>query len=90
MDRELVFYGDGKDERRMSRMFDHAISFNQPLHAPQAVELLEDIDSLSSRVFGARHPDTAANADNLRYAREKLALAEQPVARRTRSKAEES
>ena len=57
----------------------------------QAVELLEDIDSISSRVFGARHPDTAANGSMLRYAREKLAQAEAPVARRTRSsKAEES
>ena len=57
----------------------------------QAVELLEDIDSLSSRVFGAHHPDTVANKGNLRYAREKLARAEAPVARRTRSsKAEES
>ncbi len=56
----------------------------------QAVELLEDIDSISSRVFGARHPDTAANGSMLSYAREKLAQAEAPVARRTRSKAEES
>ena len=56
----------------------------------QAVELLEDIDSISSRVFGARHPDTVANGGNLRYAREKLARAEAPVARRTRSKTEES
>ena len=57
----------------------------------QAVDLFEDIDSISSRVFGAHHPDTAANRDMLRYAREKLAhAAEAPVARRTRSKAEES
>ena len=56
----------------------------------QAVELLEDIDSISSRVFGARHPDTAANRSMLSSAREKLAQAEAPVARRTRSKAGES
>ena len=56
----------------------------------QAVELLEDIDSISSRVFGARHPDTAANRSMLSSAREKLAQAKAPVARRTRSKAEES
>ena len=57
----------------------------------QAVELLEDIESISSRVLGARHPDTAANRSMLSSAREKLAQAEAPVARRTRSsKAEES
>ena len=56
----------------------------------QAVELFEEIDSISSRVFGAHHPDTEANRDMLRYAREKLARAEQPVAARTRCNKAES
>ena len=57
----------------------------------QAVDILEDVGPILSRVLGPRHPDTLSNEEALGEAREKLARAEAPVARRTRSsKAEES
>ena len=57
----------------------------------QAVEILESVSPISSRVMGPRHPHTLRNEEFLGVAREKLAQAEAPVARRTRSsKAEES
>ena len=57
----------------------------------QAVEILESVSPISSRVLGPRHPYTLRNEEFLGVAREKLAQAEAPVARRTRSsKAEES
>ena len=57
----------------------------------QAVEILEEVSRISSRVLGPRHPHTFRSEKCLGEAREKLAQAEAPVARRTRSsKAEES
>ena len=56
----------------------------------QAVEILESVSPISSRVLGPRHPYTLRNEEFLGVAREKLAQAQAPVARRTRSKAEES
>ena len=58
----------------------------------QAVEILEEVSRMSSRVLGPRNPRTLRSEKFLGEAREKLArAAEAPVARRTRSsKAEES
>ena len=58
----------------------------------QAVEILEEVSRMSSRVLGPRNPRTLRSEKFLGEAREKLArAADAPVARRTRSsKAEES
>ena len=58
----------------------------------QAVEILEEVSRISSRVLGPSNPRTLRSEKFLGEAREKLArAAEAPVARRTRSsKAEES
>ena len=65
---------------------------NAPLSdVRQAVETLEEICPMMRRVLGPSHPRTAHSERVLMEAREKLAQAEAPVARRTRSnKAEES
>ena len=57
----------------------------------QAVEILEEVSRMCSRALGPRNPRTLRSEKFLGEAREKLArAAEAPVARRTRSKAEES
>ncbi len=64
---------------------------NAPLSdVRQAVEILEEICPMTRRVMGPSHPRTSHSERVLMEAREKLARAEAPVARRTRSKAEES
>ena len=58
---------------------------------PEAVEILEEVSRISSRVLGPSNPRTLRSEKFLGEAREKLArAAEAPVARRTRSNAEES
>ena len=56
----------------------------------RAVEILEDLSPRSNRVLGPTDPFPRAMKESLDAAREKLAQAEAPVSRRTRSKAEES
>ena len=64
---------------------------NAPLSdVRQAVEILEEICPMTRRIMGPSHPRTSHSERVLMEAREKLARAEAPVARRTRSKAEES
>ena len=65
---------------------------NAPLSdVRQAVEILEEICPKTRQVLGPNHPRTSHCERLLMLAQEKLARAEAPVARRTRSsKAEES
>ena len=56
----------------------------------QAVEILEEVSRMSSRVMGPRHPRTLRSEDYLQEAREELARAEAPVAARTRRNKTES
>ena len=56
----------------------------------QAVEILEEICPMTRRIMGPSHPRTSHSERVLMEALEKLARAKAPVARRTRSKAEES
>ena len=63
---------------------------NAPLSdVRQAVEILEEICPMTRRIMGPSHPRTSHSERVLMEAREKLAQAEAPVARRTRSKTEE-
>ena len=64
---------------------------NAPLSdVRQAVKILEEICPKTRQVLGPNHPRTSHCERLLMLAQEKLARAEAPVARRTRSKAEES
>ena len=56
----------------------------------QAVEILEEVSRMSSRVLGPRNPRTLRSEDYLQEAREELARAEAPVAARTRRNKTES
>ena len=64
---------------------------NAPLSdVRQAVEILEEVSRMSSRVLGPRNPRTLRSEDYLQEAREELARAEAPVAARTRRNKTES
>lgn len=88
LDLAMHFYGaDGNDMLFLRTLQARALFKDENASSDdlrQAVGILEEVFRTSSRVLGAGHPDTLEIPWCLGEAREKLALAEQPVAERTR------